>query len=140
MKFKYEAFPVKKTIIFPQKIKNCRPIIRITLQKAKKSVDIYALVDSGADYCVFPDEIGKAIGIDVESGRKDTAIGVSNNLIEIYFHKITLIIDKYKFKVWVGFSKVLKMPLLGRSGFFEEFKVKFDYRKNEVGITPYRDK
>lgn len=55
-----------------------RPIIPITVRNplTRQSVRYFALIDSGADRCVFAGEIGELIGLDVTAGTKQTVSGV----------------------------------------------------------------
>jgi hypothetical protein len=55
-----------------------RPIISVILRNpaTQQSVRHLALVDSGADECIFAGEIGELIGLDVPSGSERTVSGV----------------------------------------------------------------
>ena len=64
MKFKYLKFPApKETDFFGKTI--LRPIIPIFLSTNKRTVRYQALIDSGADFCIFDAEVGEYIGLDI---------------------------------------------------------------------------
>src|SRR3989338_543882 len=54
------------------------PSIPITL-KAKQSLDVVALLDSGADLSVIPKGIAEILGLDL-SGKKSTADGIGGRV------------------------------------------------------------
>jgi len=67
-----------------------RPYLIVRLAHGTKHKDVIALVDSGADLCLFHSDIGKLIGIDVESGSKLAFEGVSGAAATAYLHRINL--------------------------------------------------
>ena len=46
-----------------------------------ESIEYEALIDSGADRCVFPAVIGEMIGYDIESGERED-VGILGNLLK----------------------------------------------------------
>lgn len=86
-----------------------------------------ALVDSGASRCIFHAQLGKAVGFDVESGEVEETIGISGRPSLIYLHKISLYAAGQIISIHGGFSYEIPIAgVLGRRGFFENFKVTFD--------------
>ena len=83
MKFDYKDVKATSSEAYPHRKKIYRPDIKVTI-KHTKSIDVYALVDSGADYCVFPSELGEYIGFDVKSGKRDVIIGIGNKTIPVF--------------------------------------------------------
>ena len=68
-----------------------RPIIPICISASKKKIDYAALIDSGADFCIFDAELAEYLGIDVRSGRKELFGGVQNSSpSEGYLHEVTV--------------------------------------------------
>ena len=68
MKFRYKK-------IAPKLI---RPIIPITIQyKDNQPIDYEALVDSGADMCLLPAQIGVLCGVPVRKGKPGNVTGVT---------------------------------------------------------------
>jgi hypothetical protein len=88
-------------------------------------------VDSGSPYCLFHAGICKSLGIKkIEKGIKDVLKGVVGgpNMPEapMYFHQVKIMIGADQFATMVGFSWALGVNLLGRRGFFENFKITID--------------
>ena len=79
MKFKYKRYG---SVL--------RPVIEITLKNKTNSVRYEVLVDSGADLCLFDEEIGEAIGIDIKKGKPQEVFGVGGKTSIYYLHPITI--------------------------------------------------
>lgn len=133
MKFKYKR--VAPCII--------RPIIPIEL-KAKNIITHEVLVDSGADTCIFDAQIGEILGLPVKSGFKQAIVGVTGKEEPFYLHRITIGVGGNYFNAEVGFMygfylKQLGYGIVRQSGFFSNFLVLFDYRKQVVELRPKID-
>jgi hypothetical protein len=86
-----------------------------------------AVIDSGASLCLFHASIGRAVGIDIEAGLVDNAMGISGQASSMYLHEIQLYLPGGPVTVRAGFSESLPLAgLLGMEGFFDKFKVTFD--------------
>ena len=46
-----------------------KPIIPVRVVVNKKELNYAALIDSGADFCIFDADIGEYLGLDIESGE-----------------------------------------------------------------------
>jgi hypothetical protein len=93
-----------------------------------------ALVDSGASDCIFTADIAKAIGINMESGIKDSRTGLGG-LQEVWIHPVILYIGEHALNIKACFAQTLPVAgLLGRVGFFEHFKITFDPTSNPPGL------
>ncbi|MBW2018353.1 MAG: hypothetical protein JRJ01_16195 [Deltaproteobacteria bacterium] len=54
--------------------------------------------------------------------------GPESPTASLYFHKVRILVGPSQFETWAGFSwKVSWGGLLGMKGFFENFKVGFDF-------------
>lgn len=139
MVFKYFEFPLKATSnVLGKSI--LRPIIPIKISLNGIAARYAALIDSGADFCIFDAEIGEYLGINVKSGLKEVFGGVQEGKGSVaYFHEITLSIGGHDAKTLVGFSYDIAKHgygLLGQRGFFDIFIVKFDLIKKEIELKP----
>ena len=110
---------------FPQSVRYV-PIIDTTLEYNRKRLQgtFDSVVDSGADYCVFPAEYGVSIDINIENGKHLPTHGIGGREI-LYFHTIKVIVnmegESFHFKCFAGFSSKMNqrgVGLLGRKGFF----------------------
>ncbi|MBI2611713.1 hypothetical protein HYW54_03135 [Candidatus Gottesmanbacteria bacterium] len=139
MKFAYKKIP-----IFPHSsylgISVLRPIIPAIISYGGNSLKYDVLIDSGADFCILPAEIGEYLGIDIKSRTKQEFGGIQEQgktRAVAYMHEVILNIGGYDYKTTVGFSyDIAKMGygILGQKGFFNLFKIQFDYRKGEVEL------
>jgi len=139
LKYKYLKFETKPSEAFPRRFSVSRPVIPIQLINGKDKVGHLAIIDSGADFCVFHASMGEVIGIAIESGKKQDFCGVSvqSQQLTAYFHAIQIGVGGYEFDCWVGFSKDIEgLPygFLGQHGFFSLFNVTFDYSKERIEL------
>ncbi len=137
MKFRYFKFPLKKKSEFWGSY-ILRPIIPINLVVGGKELGYAALIDSGADFCIFDGQMGELLGIDVRSGKSLDFGGIQALTgAEAFLHEITIKVGGWPYKAKVGFSYDI-VPyghgILGQKGFFDIFTVKFDYTKEEVEL------
>ena len=117
-----------------------RPVIPIELQHQGNSVRYEVLVDSGADICMVPAELGELLGISLRKGKKGIVGGITGGGQEYFVHEITIRVGGWAQSVEIGFMP--SMPpvgygVVGQKGFFDLWKVIFDGRRGEVEIKPY---
>lgn len=140
LKFSYKKFPSEPNEAFPDHKGAQRPVIPIAVKYKDKKINYLALIDSGADFCIFHSEIGKYLGINVENGKKLEFFGVTGDKKISYFHNITINIGGHDKECYCGFAPDFtahKMPygILGQKGFFDLFKITMDYNKNRIELS-----
>ena len=112
-----------------------RPIIPIEIG-ATDTLYYEVLVDSGADYCIFNDEVAEAIGIeDITTGVKFKFGGVTGKSEVGYSHTETIAVKDCSYQTKVGFSASIRddgIGIVGQKGFFDRFAIKFDHSKKDV--------
>lgn len=141
MKFNYFKLPLSQcSEFFGNAI--LKPIIPIKIIKGNYSLRYAALIDSGADFCIFDAEIGEYLGIDIKSGKKEIFGGIQEKGgAKAFLHEVILDIGGWNYKTIVGFSYDIAMHgfgILGQKGFFDIFVVKFDLLKEEVELKEQR--
>lgn len=141
MKFKYFKFPLpKKSNFFGSSL--LKPIIPVKISFQGKDLKYAALIDSGADFCIFDGEVGEHLGIDIRSGTREVFGGVQEKGgAEAFFHKVTLNVGGWDYNAIIGFSYDIAkhgFGILGQKGFFEIFVVKFDLLKEEIELKEHR--
>ncbi|OQX52329.1 MAG: hypothetical protein B5M53_08910 [Candidatus Cloacimonas sp. 4484_209] len=138
MNFKYRKFRAPQIPGYATTKSFLRPVIPIEIINSSKSVTLYALIDSGSDYCIFHGSIGEQIGIDVKSGVPQEIIGIKNQPIKVYFHEVSLIIGGYKSQCNVGFApefdQTVPYAILGQLGFFSRYIVTLNYQKERIEL------
>jgi len=127
MKFEYKRYG-----------KIVRPVIPIKVKHGDRAVRYEVLVDSGADICIFDGGIGDILGIDVESGERQTVGGIAGQSAAYYLHDVEIEVGGWSYEVRVGFLRNVaggfNYGVVGQTGFFEHFVVKFDMQKEEVDL------
>lgn len=136
MKFEYRKQP---NFTDPNKPWISRPIIPVRLLHGSRHIDVYALVDSGADTALFHSSIAKELGLEVEKGRPQKFFGIAEVGIDVYFHTIELQIvgTQDSIRIEAGFTHSKGVgAILGQSGFFDDHHIKFERDKERIEITP----
>lgn len=137
MKFKYLKFPLRtKSNFFGTSI--LKPIIPIELINEQKKIRYAALIDSGADFCIFNGEIGELLGFDVRSGKREGFSGIQQaGIAEVFIHKVILVVGGWDYEAAIGFSYDISKSgygILGQKGFFDRFELKFNLLKEEIEL------
>lgn len=121
-----------------------KPIIPIKISNQNNAVKYAALIDSGADFCIFDAEVGECIGLDIRSGRKEIFGGIQESgSAEAFLHEVTINVGGYNHKIKAGFSYDIAkhgFGVLGQRGFFDIFIVKFDLQKEEIELIERKAK
>ena len=117
-----------------------RPVVDVEIFGPKKGINTFALLDSGADNCLFHLEYAKEIGIDLNKCKKSITVGVEGGKIKIYLTEIEIKVKGLeKIKVPVGFIKSNSVNgLLGQIGFFDLNRIKFERDHNTFEINPVK--
>lgn len=98
-------------------------------------------MDSGADKCLFNDALAEEIGLDLEKGEKEIFSGIEGGQTVAFLHKIQLQIVgmEEKIEITAGFAKTPGIfAILGREGFFDAFRIKFERDHNIIEINPVK--
>jgi hypothetical protein len=110
-----------------------RPILPTVLTSENGTIlECPALVDSGADACLFPLYVAQGLNLDLTTLPRSVTGGVGN-LLNVTFHAI-LTVDLghgIRFRAEVGFTEGMNRAgfgLLGQQGFFENYNVEFRHR------------
>lgn len=138
LKYDYRKFDFEPSEAFPRRFSVSRPIISIQLISGQNKQGCYAMIDSGADNCIFQASLGEIIGLTIESGKIDHFGGVSGKeQLTAYFHDIQIEVGGHRFNCWAGFSRDIEdLPcgILGQVGFFSLFDIRFDYNKKRIEL------
>ena len=123
-----------------------RPVIPILIRNpyTNQAIEYEALIDSGADRCVFPAVIGEMIGFDIEKGEREyVGAADAGERRPMYVHAVEITPGGY----WEGpilLTAAASMPdlsqtghgLLGQLGFFDRLSyIIFEKPKGFVEIA-----
>ena len=96
----------------------------------KVSLQAAALVDSGADLCLFPSALALLLGLRLSQMRTAPVAGLGGRPGVAYLETVTLDLGfDILVQTEVGFTtglNFLGIGLLGQRGFFDRFRVCFD--------------
>ena len=103
------------------------PLLTIVVRHQNRKRKLLALVDSGADACLFPRDVAEILGIDVTAGRRADLTGIGGNRIPFFFHEIEILFGRFQVRTQAGFAKgsIGTTGLLGQKGFFDQFAISF---------------
>jgi len=129
--FPYLPFAIKPSPAFPQGRTALRPVVRLTLANGQQTVACYAIVDSGADNCVFPLTFVQPLGLDPLLTSAESTSGVGSYAVPTFFWDIVVHLHgtPISFPGRAGFTdgpNRIGLGLLGQDGFFNRFGVRFD--------------
>lgn len=137
MKFKYHKLNLSPSSDFFGK-QILKPIIPIKILKAGTVLQYAALIDSGADFCIFDASLGEYLGLNIKSGIEVQFGGIQSlGGAKAYIHKVALEIGGHELKTEIGFSYDISKNgygILGQRGFFDLFAVKFDLQKEDIEL------
>jgi hypothetical protein len=116
-----------------------RPYLIVRLVNGDKHKDVISLIDSGADVCLFPSDVGRMLGIKIEAGPELAFQGVSGVSEVAYLHRVDLVVRGLSsITLDVGFTNSLAVGtgLLGQRGFFEQFQINFQLNQRFLLVDP----
>ncbi len=111
------------------------PLLPTTIRHEGKAVSYLALVDSGADFNVFHSDIARILEIDLTRLKNKVEFGgvkEDNKPCIGYLAMVDLEIGNETFASAIVFSDDISddgYGILGQSGFFTNFEVRFDRTK-----------
>lgn len=141
VRLNYQSFRAAPIDPFPTRQVIFRPVIDIRLLWNGQSTQYRVLIDSGADYCIFHSDVADVLGIPLTQGKKMTFYGTGGLPQVAYFHDIQVEVAGWPLNLYCGFSpemKSLPYGILGQTGFFDKFKIEFDYQNKRIELKPKR--
>ena len=101
---------------------------RVLCKQARPT--LLGFIDSGSDHTLADYDVGKAIGVPFRKTKSFPIGGISGNKIDAYFASVHLVVEGRTYPTHVGFVKNFATDvLLGGIGFFDHWKVRFEYPK-----------
>jgi hypothetical protein len=144
MKFPYYVVPAKPDAAFLTRKSIKRPILAVVLEKNGKSIAALAIVDSGADSCIFPASLASALGITIPNQNVYVFSGTAEEPQLAYFETVRATIwnrdnkdQPFQFDLYAGFCETLEhvgLGLLGQEGLFSSHQVQFHHAQNYFDI------
>jgi hypothetical protein len=136
----YSYFDIPAREAFPEGRRAPRPIVKLILINPDKAQELacYAIMDSGADRCVFPRSFMEPLGFASGACPTEMIAGVgSKNVPTHYTHATIDLQGIVQCQANIAFTtgwEQLGLGLLGQVGFFDRFHVHFKLPENSCDI------
>lgn len=114
-----------------------RPYLPITIinPENQKEINVYALIDTGADECALPASFAPPLNHNFQAGYQKK-INTGNGITIGYSHTVRIkTFDFLTENVLMDFMPNLNIPLLGVKSFLSNFILNIDYPKKTFSIT-----
>ncbi len=145
MRFPYSVLPATPDAAFPNRQSIKRPLVTALLEKNGREITGIAIVDSGADNCLFPASFAAALGITIPNQKTYVFSGTAEAPQVAYFDTIRVTVwngdpkdQPFQFELYAGFCDTLEhvgLGLLGQHGFFSRFRVEFHHEQNYFDVS-----
>src|SRR6266853_2645083 len=117
-----------------------RPFIPLNLRYDSRSVKIKALVDSGADFCMFDGELLNLLAPDIDLNTLEKiSLGGIGGTATGYVTHLEVGIDTTFFSVPAVFSFEFSPDefggLAGQLGFFDQYVIAFERAQKQIILT-----
>lgn len=119
------------------------PAIPVTLIGPKEKIDVVGLLDSGADFSFIPYDMAEVLGLNLSQKPQDIG-GISGTVLAVpSTMKINIQKGRENYTISVGVYVSTKdmsddFPILiGRNGFFEQFKITFIEADKKMHLKKY---
>jgi predicted aspartyl protease len=113
-----------------------RPYLPIAILNPNSGIriNVYALIDTGADECAFPASFAPLLGHDLQSGP-EKRVTTGNGITIAYSHTNRIIVEGFSTQdVLIDFMPNLYTPLLGVKSFLSNFILKVDYPQKTYSL------
>lgn len=103
------------------------PLLEVRLRNGENYIDVDCLVDSGAVDSMFHTDFADELGIDLTGLEQRDYCAVDGNIMQGWVAPVQLEINGMDrpIQMYVAFVEGNEIPLLGQSGFFDSFEVRF---------------
>ncbi|MFQ5531510.1 MAG: hypothetical protein ACE5ES_02745 [Candidatus Nanoarchaeia archaeon] len=121
-----------------------RPLVPLTIIGRKERLNVFATLDSGSDLSIIPKEIAEVL--DVEYTGDNEVSGISGKTIKTKEGRIRIIFgksrEKYSFiiPILIPIERENAPIILGRVGFFNQFKIIFLESEKRIEFKKYNKK
>jgi hypothetical protein len=106
-RFPYRKEPSTPSSAYPERASIPRPRIEVRLMNGDRFVKLLALVDSGADDCLFPLEVAHFLKLPLKRDVVHRYGGIGSGSIMATFGTVKLEVGKRTIPLYAGFSERL---------------------------------
>ncbi len=137
--FPYTSFDLRPSPAFPEGRRILRPVVTTLIVCPRGFTALDAIIDTGADHCVFPLTTARELDLDIGSMPSEQIAGVAGGGDAFYDNVRVFIAAKggfLPFNARVGFMDTGPYGLLGGAGLFDTFSVRLDKWRGTFTIFP----
>lgn len=115
-----------------------QPIVPVVLCAGRTQLEYEAVADSGAESTIFDSSVAHLLGLQLD-GSPQQLETVSGHRIDVRYRAVRMQIGEKQWIANIGFADLhdKQLGLLGHLGFFDHFRVAFNYRAGEFSLEPY---
>ena len=113
-----------------------RPWLPLTIRNphTNEAINVYGLIDTGADECAIPAYYAPMIGHDLQAGVQKS-INTGNGVTNAYAHTLCVETQGIKIEnVLIDFMPNLNVVLLGVKSFLSNFILTIDYKESVFSL------
>ena len=112
-------------------------LIPVTLKTRAGLLKVQCILDSGADFTMFPRHMAELVGLDVARAPASRSMGIEGGSgIRTWLGAIDVTIGPHPLRLRCLFSSNERTPyLLGRADLFAAFSVTFDTSRQRIRLT-----
>ena len=110
-----------------------KPIIPVRVVGPERGVNIFMLLDSGADISMLPYSVGETLGLEFDMARRSEVQGIGEGSVPYVLSQVRLEIENVEISVRIGWALIEEIPfILGRLDVFREFAIEFREFENRM--------
>lgn len=110
-----------------------RPIVGVTIVGPKQNVNVFMLLDSGADISLIPYSVGETIGLKLDMANRGEVQGIGEGSLPYILSQVKFKIEDIEIPVRIGWALIEEIPfILGRLDVFQRFAVEFREFENKI--------
>jgi hypothetical protein len=114
--------------------------VPVILKAGMESVQLFAKVDTGAEYCFFERGFAEALGLDIENGTPLDCRTVAGGF-RAYGHELTLSVLGVEVNATIYFyeSESIRRNVLGRNGWLNRIRLGVVDHESLLYVSSYND-
>lgn len=116
-----------------------KPFIPVTIVGPKKKLNVFVLIDSGADISMIPYSAGEFLGFEFVMDLRGEVQGISEGNVPYFLVEALFIIGDIEVVARVGWALVEEVPfVIGRLDVFQQLTIEFREYENRIILTPFQ--
>jgi len=114
-----------------------KPIIPVKIIGPHRNVNIFMLLDSGADISLIPYSVGETIGLKLDMANRSEIYGIGEGSVPYILTNVNIEIGTIETSIRIGWTLIEEVPfIIGRLDFFHQFAIEFREFENRIILKP----